>query len=361
MLVPSEPRNKNLPIQDLVCLRSLSLSLRRSLVLLSCTLLSIIASLPVTSLAQDITEEDEVISVRTDLLLFPIRIRDKRGQNVKSLEQSDLALKDKDQITAGLYFAPGADRIAIVFALDQSGSLREIISQQRDAAVALFGRFSERSSVAVLRFAEFSSLVVPFGRDPAAARAAFSFAASANQRTAIFDAAARALKLFDELPRVRAERHIVVLFSDGLDNASQTKASAVIETALEKRVSFYLIHLPLFEPREGRLAVRPPSRGFRELAERTGGKYFLAGDSHDALKLNKTNDLTPVFQSIEEDLRSQYLLGFYISETARDGRRHRFSLSLVPRGLEYSVGRLGYSRSHDFFVHLPSKITKNPN
>jgi VWFA-related protein len=358
MLVPAETRNNNLPTQDSVCLPSLSIC--RSLVLLSCTLIAITALLPVKSRAQDTSENDDVISVSTDLLLFPIRIRDKRGQAGIGLEQSDLALKDKDQVTAGLYFAPGADRVAIVFALDQSGSLREIISQQHDAALALFGRFGDRSSIAVLRFAEAPSVVAPFGRDSAAARTAFSFAANTNRRTAIFDAAAKALEMFDELPRVRAERHIVVLISDGLDNASRTKASAVIDTALNKRVSFYVIHLPLFEPREGRLAVRSPSRGFRELAQQTGGKYFLVGDADDALKPDRTNDLTPIFQAIEEDLRSQYLLGFYINETARDGRRHRFSLSLVPKGVEYSVGRFGYSRSHDFFVKLPSKVANVP-
>jgi Ca-activated chloride channel homolog len=354
MLLPSETRDNNPKTPALACLQSI----HHSFALLSCALLVITFLVPVKSLAQDNSDDDEVISVSTDLLLFPIRIRDKRGQAVKGLEQSDLALKDKDQVTAGLYFAPGADRVAMIFALDQSGSLREIISQQRDAAIALFGRFSERSSIAVLRFAESPSMVVPFGRDPQAARAAFSFNAGSNQRTAIFDAAASALKLFDDLPRVRAERRIVVLISDGLDNASKTKPNVVVEAALDKRVSFYVIHLPLFEPRDGRLAVRSPSKGFRDLAEKTGGKYFLVGDSKTALQVDKTSDLTPVFQAIEEDLRSQYLLGFYIAETARDGRRHRFSLSLIPPGVEYSVWRFGYSRSHDFFVNLPSKVAK---
>ena len=176
ILVPSETRNKDLQTQNPVCLQLL----RRSLFLFCCALLAIASLLPVKALAQDPSENDDVIKVSTDLLLFPIRIRDKRGQIVKGLEQSDLSLNDKDQVTAGLYFAPGADRVAIVFALDQSGSLREIISQQQDAAVALFGRFSDRSSVAVLRFAESPSVVVPFGRDPAAARAAFSFGAGSE-------------------------------------------------------------------------------------------------------------------------------------------------------------------------------------
>lgn len=312
------------------------------------------------ALAQQTTGDDDVVRVSTDLLLFPVRIRDKKGQAVLGLTDQDLLLKDPDQATAGLYFNPGADRVALLFALDQSGSLREIISQQQDAALALFSRFGERSSVAVLRFSDTSSLAAPFTKDLTEARAGFRFTAARNQQTAIFDAAEKAVSAFDELPRVRAERRIVVLISDGLDNRSRTSAESVINTALEKRVSFYVIHLPLFEPRDGQLAVRRPTKGFKELAEKTGGKYFLVGDEKSAL-LPKQNDLTPVFQAIEEDLKSQYLLGFYISEASRDNRRHVLSVSLKPEGVEYSVGQQGYSRTHKFFINLPPGATKLPN
>jgi Ca-activated chloride channel family protein len=359
MLLPAEKRNKTPPTSISVCL------LLGWSFLLTFTVLTLISCGRIAALAQDPAEDDEVIRVSTDLLLFPVRIRDKRGNAVEGLTESDLSLKDKDRAVTGIYFSPGTDRVALVFALDQSGSLREVISQQRDAALALFSRFGDKSSVAVLRFAEAASLVAPFGRDAAAAREAFNFSAGVNRRTAIFDAAARAVTVFDQLlndqPRVRSERRIVILISDGLDNASRAKANAVVELALEKRVSFYVIHLPLFEPRDGRLAVRRPAKGFRELAERTGGKYFLAADANSALQQNKTMELAPVFQAIEADLRSQYLLGFYISNAARDGRKHRFSLSLVPSGVEYSVGRLGYSREHDFFVNIPATATKLPN
>jgi Ca-activated chloride channel family protein len=302
--------------------------------------------------------DQEVVRVSTDLLLFPIRIRDKQGHAVAGLTDRDLSLKDEEHVTTALYFAAGADRVAMVFALDQSGSLREIIAQQREAALALFGRFSQRSRIAILRFAQSASLVVPFGSGIEAARAAFTFSAVSNQRTAIFDAAATALKAFDQLTPDRAERRIVVLISDGLDNSSKTNSRAVIEMALNKHVSFYVIHLPLFEPRDGHLAVREPARGFRDLAARTGGKYFLVGDAKDALALNKSNDLTPIFQAIEEDLRSQYLLGFYIAEEARDGRQHSFSVGVGPPGLEFSVGGLGYSRRHKFLVNLPNGSKK---
>jgi Ca-activated chloride channel family protein len=265
-----------------------------------------------------------------------------------------VALKDQDQVVRSLYFSPGADRVALLFALDQSGSLREIISQQQDAALSLFSRFSDRSSIAVLRFSNAPLLIQPFTKDVEAARSAFRFRAGRDQRTAIFDAAAKSLEAFDDLPLVRSERRIVVLISDGLDNSSRTSADSVIDAALKARVSFYMIHLPLFEPRDGRLEVRRPSKGFRDLAEKTGGKYFLLGDGKPALAPGQ-QDLTPIFQAIEDDLKSQYLLGFYIAESARDNRKHEFSLSLKPDGVQYSAGRYGYSRTQKFFFQQPPR------
>src|ERR1041384_2746252 len=181
------------------------------LILPSIALLSLLICLfiaPIPAFAQQ-TDEDEVVRVNTDLLLFPVRIRDKKGQAVTGLTEQDLSLKDQDQVTTGLYFAKGADCGALLFALDQSGSLRQIIAQQQEAALALFSRFGERSSVAILRFSSTATLATPFTKDLDAARAAFRFRAAPNAQTAIFDAAAKAVTAFDDLPPVRSERRIV--------------------------------------------------------------------------------------------------------------------------------------------------------
>jgi Ca-activated chloride channel family protein len=322
-------------------------------------LLTIVSLNPAATSAQaNKTDEDDVLSVTTDLLLFPARIKDKQGNKLPALTEKDLSLKDDDHVTSGIYFSPGVDRVAMVFALDQSGSLREIISRQRDAALSLYRHFGNKSSIAVLQFASNPVLAAAFNRDPAQAREAFNRAAQANERTAIFDAAEMAVQMLDGLPRVRSERRIVILISDGLDNASVVKPGRVIDLARSKRVSFYVIHLPLFEPRDGRLVVRRPAGGFRDLAEKTGGKYFLAGDS--ALSTADTVDLSAVFNAIEDDLKSQYLIGFYLNERANDGRRHNFSLTL-PAGFEYQVGSFNYCRKQNFFVERPRKVLKQPN
>lgn len=310
--------------------------------------------------AQSQSDDDDVVRVSTDLLLFPIRIRDKHGQPVIGLTEGNLSLKDQDKVVSGLYFLPGADRLALLFALDRSGSLRHIIGQQREAALGLFKHFSERSSIAVLSFAELPKLTVPFQNGTDAANAAFQLTPAINQHTAIFDAAAAALKAFDKLPPNRAERRIVILISDGLDNASSYRAKDIIDAAVEKRVSFYVIHLPLYEPREGHLMVRTPAKGFRDLGEKTGGKYFLVGDVKNALSSDETTDLTQIFKSIEDDLRSQYLLGFYMNESSHDGRRHDFSLSLLLPGIEYSFGSRSYSRTQKFFIERPAENKSSP-
>jgi len=310
---------------------------------------------PIQLQAQQPANNDEVVRVNTDLLVFPLRVKDKRRQGSATLTERDLVIRDEDHASAGLYLSQGADHVALVFALDQSGSLREIVSEQREDVLALFERFGARSQVAVMHFAEQPIMVAPFGRDTSAVREAFTFPARPNQHTAIFDAAAAAVSAFEALPRVRSERRIVILISDGLDNASKLKAASIIKGAIQNQVSFYVIHLPLFEPRDGRLAVRPPAKGFRELAEKTGGKYFLVGNVSSVLtpQPNKAGvDLTPIFQAIEEDLRSQYLLGFYAGEGARDGRKHRFTVSM-PNGVDYQVWNNGYARTHEFFVNVP--------
>lgn len=293
-------------------------------------------------------DDDEVLRVNTDLILFPARIRDHRGQKPNGLTEHDLFVKDPDGVTTSLYLLAGVDRVAMVFALDESGSLRDIINEQKEAALGLYERFGSKSSIAVLHFAVTPRIVAPFARDTQKASSVFELTAQSNQHTAIFDAAAKTLAMFETLPRVRSERRIVILISDGLDNASKTKSSAVIERARESAISFYVIHLPLFEPRDGRLAVRHASSGFRELAEKTGGKYFLAADT--PFSSRDKIDLAPVFRAIEDDLRSQYLIGFYLNSKAHDGKLHHLSVSF-PKGIEFQVGDRNYANTHKFIVH----------
>jgi VWFA-related protein len=274
-------------------------------------------------------DDDEVLSVRTDLITVNCFVTDSRNRRAGGLAATDFQVRDNGRPAAISYFASGASRVALVFALDASGSAREHIERQREAALALLSRFGKGSRAAVLAFAERPALALPLTSDTDQVRASFRLGARDNLHTAIFDAALAAVRAFDSAKPDAAERRIVLLLSDGLDNASDTRASTVIEEANARGVSFYVIHFPLYEPAGDHLAVRRPARGFRELAERTGGAYFLLGDAARALDPRYTYDLAPVFNAIADDLQSQYVVGFYLDEAARKVTEHKLDITLA--------------------------------
>jgi VWFA-related protein len=293
--------------------------------------------------------DEEVLRVNTDLLLFPARVRDKQGQRPNGLKSDDFLISDPDHATSRVYLSAGVDRVALVFALDLSGSLRGLIAEQKEAALSLYEHFAPTSSIAVLHFDEEATIAAPFAHDTSAARAAFDVAAHPNHHTAIFDAAYRAVQMFDELPQVRSERRIVILMSDGLDTASHIKAKAVIDAAREKRVSFYIICIGQYTVRDGRVVQRRPTKGFMELADATGGWSIYNADA-GPLQEPKHVAVSRIFEALEQDIRSQYLVGFYLNEKAHDGKQHAVSLSL-PRGLEYKLPDTDYASTHKFAVH----------
>jgi Ca-activated chloride channel family protein len=285
---------------------------------------------PLNLCAQDSSDID-VIKVRTDLVTAPAFVTDGRGQRIRNLTAADFELRDDGRAVKIEYFAAGTEHVALLFALDASGSTREIISQQRETALALFSRFGRGSEVAVMRFAEQAKLVAPFSGAQGDALAAFDFPALENRRTAVFDAAIDAVRTFDKQRGDPTERRIVILISDGLDTVSRSRPREVIDAAKARGVSLYSIQIPLYAPRDGRLAPRPATKGFREMAEQTGGRYFMAGDAKSALSLKFAPDLSQIFAAIEEDLQGQYVLGYYPGEAAEDGRAHSLTLNLTAK------------------------------
>ena len=318
---------------------------RRLQVLLAAALLLQLLSSTFNCFAQEPpptpAEDEEVVSVRTDLVVVPVFVDDGRGHRVSGLTQSDFQVRDNGRPVETSYFAAGADSVALLFLLDASGSTRETVTQQRETALALFSHFGARSHVAVMQFRERAELTQEFTRDLRAARRAFQVASLPDRRTAIFDAARDAVRAFGRVGRSAAERRIVVLVSDGLDTASDTPPASVVTEANAAGVSFYVIHLPLYAPRDGRLAARRPAKGFRELAEKTGGQFFVVGDASTALDPRAEYDLSAIFRAIAEDLESQYVIGYHAAAAGAEPGTHRVEVRLnTPRERRLRVRQL---------------------
>ncbi|MEP6917653.1 MAG: VWA domain-containing protein [Acidobacteriota bacterium] len=110
-------------------------------------------------------------------------------------------------------------------------------------------------------------------------------------------------------------RKVVLVFTDGDDNASKVGAGDMTNRALAEDVMIYSVGLEN-EYFDGARKVRSsPDRGLRKLSDETGGGFFL---------LKKTDELGSTFTRVAQELHSQYVLGF--SPQLLDGKVHKLEL-----------------------------------
>jgi hypothetical protein len=117
--------------------------------------------------------------------------------------------------------------------------------------------------------------------------------------------------LYDSLIRVipqvarRQSRRALILFTDGVDNASYHALDDVIEAALAEGVAIYAITTPKFK-------VRYNYDVLDKLTESTGGKFF---------SIENADQMIFAVKLIEQDLRSSYELVFRPDKTKPGLRR----------------------------------------
>jgi len=129
-----------------------------------------------------------------------------------------------------------------------------------------------------------------------------------------------------------------VVVSDGGDNHSHYTAAQIESLVREADVQIYAMGVfdPLFSLGQPPEQISGP-RLLSEIATQTGGRAFAAA---------APSDLPSVASRIAIELRNQYVLGYYPSNKARDGKYRHVELRVSePPGLGSSLKlhwRLGY-------------------
>jgi HSP20 family molecular chaperone IbpA len=78
------------------------------------------------------------------------------------------------------------------------------------------------------------------------------------------------------------------------------------------------------------------------MAERTGGSLLTIGDRTSALAPSANLNLAGLFAEIERDLQNQVVMGFYPTDSLRDGAKHTITVKLTgdsPKKLHIKAGR----------------------
>jgi Ca-activated chloride channel homolog len=118
-------------------------------------------------------------------------------------------------------------------------------------------------------------------------------------------------------------RKAIVILSDGDDESSNATIQQALEMALRAETTIFVISIT----KGGFFGVQGSPAGdaaMREITRETGGKVFFPF---------KLQELEDSFRQINQELRSQYSLGYYSTNTARNGSYRKIDIKISERNL----------------------------
>ncbi len=259
------------------------------------TFLTVVAELDDGSRTEDVRFLDAPrfgAAVEVRLVELYATVVDRSGAPVPDLGVSDFEVLQDGVRQALVKCEPVEDLpLTVGIVVDTSTSMAAALPEaQRAATGFLEAVIRPRDRVFVLTFADRPVLALAPTDDVRAAEAALSGLRSLGW-TSLHDAVGAGLHLL----RGTRGRRALILLSDGDDTASQAAFRDVLELARRSGTAVYTVGLGVSTLN---LAVH---RKLTSLAEATGGRSFFP---------SLAADLTSVYEQIERDLRSQYLLAF---------------------------------------------------
>jgi VWFA-related protein len=117
-------------------------------------------------------------------------------------------------------------------------------------------------------------------------------------------------------------RKVLIIISDGLDNGSSVHLDAVIQAVQATNTIVYGI---CFESGFSGCTF------LNNMSDPTGGRTFRV----------KKIPISRIFETIEQEIRSQYAIGYISSNRAHDGAYRKLQVRVLPKGLK-AAARKGY-------------------
>jgi Ca-activated chloride channel family protein len=269
----------------------------------------------------------KVFSSRSEVVVVHVTVTDGKLRPVAGLPREAFAVYEDGQPENVTFFHNEDNPVTVGLVLDCSGSMQ----RKRDAVIAAgmaFARSSHpKDELFTVNFNEgvWDGLPpsVPFTTDGDELYAALQ-RTTARGQTALFDAVRAALKHLDQ---GHEQKKVLIVVSDGGDNASATTFDDVLDLALRMDAIIYTIGMKDQYDSDAKPEV------LKKLSKATGGEAFFP---------HNPEDTTKILERIAHDIRSGYTLAYSPSHDAPGYRAIRVEVH-GPEGRKLSVrARSGY-------------------
>jgi len=250
-------------------------------------------------------------------------VTDREGRLVPDLDREHFEIYDNGKLQTITNFTADVQPLTVVVMLDTSGSMTLYLDLLKLAAEQFVIRLLPEDKA---KIGSFSDKILfgprqgmPFTADRDELLRILQSEIQFGNPTRLWDAVLLSMAELSEEPG----RRVVLVFTDGDDNASQlADRGDVIDRAQAENFMVYGIG---YRSRyfDGRSWVTTrPDRGLKPLAQQSGGGYF---------ELTGAHELGPTFTRVAEELHRQYVLGF--SPEVLDGKLHKLDVKVKVPGM----------------------------
>lgn len=230
--------------------------------------------------------------------------------------------------------------IQLVMLFDASLSVAQKLDFERKAIIRFFERVLRPQDRAAL-FAVSTEVTVLqdfTGRGPQLIHAAKQL--KAQGATSLYDG----VFLAAEYLKPAEGRRVMVIVSDGSDTTSQKGLLAALEKAQQADTMIYAVYTGNFGISQN-LRDLAGERALETLTGETGGELFrpkaTPGSQTEEVDEQSLRELDRAFASLSDQLRTQYVLGFFSSNDKRDGSFRKLTVRVKKNGIQ-ARARAGY-------------------
>ena len=262
-----------------------------------------------------INAPDQMDRLRIHFVELFTSVSDRRGVPAEGLDRESFQIFEEGVPQSIRRFERVRDLpIHAGILLDTSTSMDEELSEAVKGALRFFAavvRPKDRAAVVV--FNDDPRLAVPFTSNHQVLAGGL-VDLEAEGETALFDSLVFTLHYFSG---IKGKRALIVL-SDGEDSSSRYSFDETLEFARRSGVAIYCIGIGL-PSREMEARMR-----LKRFAADTGGRYFF---------ISQASELARIYESIEKELRFQYLLAYQSTDSEGEDFR-RVEVRVSQPGLE---------------------------
>jgi VWFA-related protein len=291
-------------------------------------------------------EPELTIKVEVDIVNLLCSVRSKKGMFLKDLQKTDFTVFEEGKTQEIRYFARETGLpLTIGLLVDVSKSQENLIEIERHASAQFFSKvlrekdmaflISFGAEVELLQDVTNSARLLRKGLDDLRLNAGAGGVLPSPvptsrppRGTLLYDAVYLAA---GEKLRREAGRKVIVLITDGVDQGSRMRLEEAVETAQKSDAIIYSIYY--VDPRFYGYGFYGGGEGaLKKLSEETGGRLF---------RVDRGNTLDSVFQEIQEEMRSQYAIGYIPANPNKDGGFRRVEIKTSQRDVKV-LARKGY-------------------